>query len=223
MYKRIGMLLDTHYNTVLNWSNQDRLVIQFFKKYFTKHDIQEFIDTKKITWLENRRDPNALLKILTPSAHMANRFAEYIIDKHSIINISAVVEYLGANNDEEFMPHKFLQQIAKIEAEDPVAFSKEYKKMCEFMMSLSKTDIAFLNYILKNEFNETDSLAKKYGYPNLEIFNINVATSNKFGFAKSNSLISSAWKSYAQAHREPNWNLKLFKEELEKEIQSLGA
>lgn len=220
MKKRIGELLDTHYNTVLNWAREDRLVIQFFYKYFTKHDIQEFIDTKKITWLENRRDPNALLKILTPSAHMANRFAEYLIDKHSIINISSVVEYLGVSDGEDFMPHKFLQQIAKIEVEDTVAFSKEYKKMCEFVMSLAKTDVAFLNYILKNEFNEADSLAKKYGYPNLEIFNINVATNNRFGFDKAKSLVSSAWKSYAQAHREPNWNLKLFKEALQKEIKT---
>lgn len=215
MYKRISYLLDTHYNTVLNWANQDRLVIQFFKKYFTKHDIQEFIETKKITWLENRQDPSELFKILAPSAHMANRFAEYLMDVDATLNINVLVSYLGAEN-EAFMPHRFLQHCALVVPSQQGDVNKEFKKLYDFMMALSKTDINFIHYVLNTTFNVSESLATHYAYPNLELFSIIRSVIFSNGFEKAKSIIETAWNRDCRMESQPHKRLSCFKEAIER-------
>lgn len=211
MYKRISYLLDTHYNTVLNWANQDRLVIQFFKKYFTKHDIQEFIDTKKITWLENRHDPSELFAILTPSAHMANRFAEYLLDADAILNVNVLVAYLGPHN-EPFMPHRFLQHCALEVDRQQGNGNKEFKKLYDFMMALSKTDINFIHYLLNTTCNLRESWPTHDAYAYLELFSLLRSAIVLKGFEHAQRMIETAWNEECCTQSQPLSRLACFKE-----------
>jgi hypothetical protein len=48
----LSQLLGNTINTVTNWRNEDRPVIALLEKYFQDHEIQEFLDTGKISRFE---------------------------------------------------------------------------------------------------------------------------------------------------------------------------
>tara|TARA_R110002050_G_scaffold243131_3_gene379607 strand:- start:557 stop:700 length:144 start_codon:yes stop_codon:yes gene_type:complete len=47
MYKAIAKLIGNTERTIFAWKKEDRLIINFLEKYFTKEDLKEFIKTKK--------------------------------------------------------------------------------------------------------------------------------------------------------------------------------
>jgi hypothetical protein len=48
----LSKLLGNTVNTVTNWRNEDRPAIVLLEKYFQDHEIQEFLDTGKISRFE---------------------------------------------------------------------------------------------------------------------------------------------------------------------------
>lgn len=54
MKKAILKLLDVSDKTFYNWKNEKRPIIRLFEKYFTKEDLEEFLETEKITKFESQ-------------------------------------------------------------------------------------------------------------------------------------------------------------------------
>ena len=60
MKKIILKILDIADKTYYNWKNEKKPIINLLEKYFTKEDLQEFIETSKI---EKQERLNELLEI----------------------------------------------------------------------------------------------------------------------------------------------------------------
>lgn len=54
MKKAILKLLDVSDKTFYNWKKEKRPIIRLFEKYFTKEDLEEFLETEKITKFESQ-------------------------------------------------------------------------------------------------------------------------------------------------------------------------
>ncbi len=54
MKKAILKLLDVSDKTFYNWRKEKRPIIKLFEKYFTKEDLEEFLETEKISKFESQ-------------------------------------------------------------------------------------------------------------------------------------------------------------------------
>lgn len=95
----ISQLLGNTINTVTNWRNEERPVIALLEKYFQDHEIQEFLDTGKISRFEGE------------STHIVQNAAKSIgIVKDRATGIK---ESSSSNNDLRFFDlYTKLEQIA---------------------------------------------------------------------------------------------------------------
>ena len=53
MQKTIAKLFDVHQNTVSNWKKENKPGLNLIFKYFTKEELEEFLETGKIEKMEN--------------------------------------------------------------------------------------------------------------------------------------------------------------------------
>lgn len=54
MKKAILKLLDVSDKTFYNWKKEKRPILELLEKYFTKEDLEEFLETEKITKFESQ-------------------------------------------------------------------------------------------------------------------------------------------------------------------------
>ncbi|AHJ11692.1 hypothetical protein [Sulfurospirillum multivorans] len=62
MQKTIAKLFDVHQNTVTNWKKEKKKGLLLLIKYFSKEELEEFIQTDKITRLENLEQNNFFIQ-----------------------------------------------------------------------------------------------------------------------------------------------------------------
>lgn len=54
MISTISGLMGNSLKTVSNWKKENRPIMNFLYKYFTKEDLQEFLETGKVSKLESK-------------------------------------------------------------------------------------------------------------------------------------------------------------------------
>lgn len=62
MQKTLARLFDVHPNTITNWEKEKKKGFLLFQKYFTKEDIEEFIETgeiKRINIMEEKKNQSS--------------------------------------------------------------------------------------------------------------------------------------------------------------------
>ena len=53
MYKAIADLIGNDYKTIYRWKKEDRKIVEFFEKYFTKEELEEFLKKGYVDKLES--------------------------------------------------------------------------------------------------------------------------------------------------------------------------
>ncbi len=74
MINTIVKILDVSKNTYWNWKNQNRPIISLLDKYFSKEDLQEFLQTGKIERLECSTEK--IYKLENDVKELQNKVAE---------------------------------------------------------------------------------------------------------------------------------------------------
>lgn len=63
MQKTLAKLFDVHPNTITNWKKENKKGFLLFQKYFTKEDIEEFLETGSISKLEKKNANQYFIEI----------------------------------------------------------------------------------------------------------------------------------------------------------------
>ncbi|MDY0314101.1 MAG: hypothetical protein RBR32_03405 [Bacteroidales bacterium] len=94
MLKTYSKLLQNTVRTISNWKNENRPIITLLEKYFTKKDLEEFLDTGKISKFELLNENNSTLTYA--GMQYINIFKNRLVSMGDIINKDFMDIYFNA-------------------------------------------------------------------------------------------------------------------------------
>lgn len=132
MIDTIVKILDVSKNSYWNWKNQNRPIITLLEKYFSKDDLKEFLDTGKISKLEeissSKKDFDILKTFIVENSLFEAKRKLQAIFKMPFYDVIEILNKKGAKDIlKEVLPnitdytietakYKLLEQIKKYEA-----------------------------------------------------------------------------------------------------------
>ena len=165
MKENIKKILDISDKTYYNWKNQNRPIIELLHKYFQDNEITEFLETGRISRLEDNKDQELLNN---EASKIYNHFISvlYLKDK-SLLRLFLVV-INNANETSANLNLNFIDLVFESEGskKDKINLLKEFNK------TVQNNNILFfysIKYMFLNNF-ETISYSSN-SYEDLEYYN----------------------------------------------------
>lgn len=159
MKENIKKILDISDKTYYNWKNQNRPIIELLHKYFQDNEITEFLETGRISRLEDNKDQELLNN---EASKIYNHFISvlYLKDK-SLLKLFLVV-INNANETSANLNLNFIDLVFESEGskKDKINLLKEFNKTAQ------NNNILFfysIKYMIQNKFENI-----LYAFPNSE-------------------------------------------------------
>lgn len=148
MKENIKKILDISDKTYYNWKNQNRPIIELLHKYFQDNEITEFLETGRISRLENNKDQELLNN---EASKIYNHFISvlYLKDK-SLLKLFLVV-INNANETSANLNLNFIDLVfeSKGSKKDKINLLKEFNK------TVQNNNILFfysIKFMIQNKF-----------------------------------------------------------------------
>lgn len=181
MKDQIKQILDISDKTYYNWKNQDRPIIKLLDKYFTDSEIEEFLQTGKISKFDNLNKYSLSscisflekLKLLRIKYNYFHYFTNFILDyikngyknKHwnGTTNLHLFQNYFldfSIDNQPEFSNSikaiDFIYNQETIDLNNPINLESNtintLRVLSNFINNFKKEDLYFLNLCIQDNF-----------------------------------------------------------------------
>lgn len=161
-------------NTYYQWKKQNRPIIKFFEKYFSKEELEEFLSTGKINKLENLNSyslsswMNFLKKMQLQEFCGYNYFSEFILQyifKGFEPGPNAGEYWIGEDELNYFQKDfiEFLFRNYGVSSNEKFFFAAEIlndiKYLTTFIYSFDESNLLFLNMNIEDNFKTLQSFA----------------------------------------------------------------
>lgn len=130
MKEEIKKILDISDKTYYNWKNQYRPIISLLEKYFTTKDLEEFIETGKISRIENNKDQELLNN---EASKIYTHFISSLYQKDKSLLKLFLVVINNANETSLNLNLNFIDLVFESEGEkkDKIKLIKEFNKISQ--------------------------------------------------------------------------------------------
>lgn len=165
MKENIKKILDISDKTYYNWKNQNRPIIELLHKYFQDNEITEFLETGRISRLEDNKDQELLNN---EASKIYNHFISVLYSKDKSLLRLFLVVINNANETSANLNLNFIDLVFESEGskKDKINLLKEFNK------TVQNNNILFfysIKYMFLNNF-ETISYSSN-SYEDLEYYN----------------------------------------------------
>ncbi|MGE4420593.1 MAG: hypothetical protein AB7D38_12305 [Sulfurimonas sp.] len=158
MINTIATILGIHRNSYFNYKKQGRPIISLLEKYFTKKDLEEFLESGRVRKLDNIDDTIAIsiisflqkLDVLYQEGGNPDLFYRFIV---------YYIQYSGSFNDwDDSYPWQGLDEIEEFQEVfyqyliDSDTSMKQLRHTSLFINQLSRADLLFLNMNILDGF-----------------------------------------------------------------------
>ncbi|QNM90613.1 hypothetical protein HOO34_02465 [Aliarcobacter cryaerophilus] len=148
MKENIKKILDISDKTYYNWKNQNRPIIELLHKYFQDNEITEFLETGRISRLEDNKDQELLNN---EASKIYNHFISVLYSKDKSLLRLFLVVINNANETSANLNLNFIDLVLEAEGnkKDKINLLKEFSKISQSSNILFFYSIKFM---IQNKF-----------------------------------------------------------------------